>query len=108
MTGSQETSLACLRLQRLGGGIDGGSPIYPSCRRYALKPSAARLAAFGVYAIVACAMTQAPIRAVAVLRECSVVFAAIVGGAFLSEPFRGARVGAALLIVGSVISLRLA
>jgi drug/metabolite transporter (DMT)-like permease len=53
-------------------------------------------------------MTQAPIRAVAVLRECSVVFAAIVGGAFLSEPFRGARVGAALLIVGSVISLRLA
>ena len=52
-------------------------------------------------------MTQAPIGAVAALRECSVVFAAIIGVAFLGEPFRGARAGATLLIVAGVISLRL-
>jgi hypothetical protein len=43
-------------------------------------------------------MTQAPIGAVAALRECSVVFAAIVGVAFLGEPFRSTRAGVALLI----------
>ena len=68
----------------------------------------AGLAAFGGYAIVVWAMTQASIGAVAALRECSVVFAAIIGVAFLGEPFRGARAGAALLIVGGVIALRLA
>ena len=68
----------------------------------------AGLAAFGGYAIVVWAMTQATIGAVAALRECSVVFAAIIGVAFLGEPFRGARAGAALLILGGVIALRLA
>ncbi|THD43213.1 MAG: EamA family transporter [Bradyrhizobium sp.] len=66
------------------------------------------LAAFGGYAIVVWAMTQSTIGAVAALRECSVVFAAIIGVAFLGEPFRGARAGAALLILGGVIALRLA
>jgi drug/metabolite transporter (DMT)-like permease len=68
----------------------------------------AGLAAFGGYAIVVWAMTQSTIGAVAALRECSVVFAAIIGVAFLGEPFRGARAGAALLILGGVIALRLA
>jgi drug/metabolite transporter (DMT)-like permease len=36
------------------------------------------------------------------------VFAAIIGVAFLGEPFRSARASAALLIVGGVITLRLA
>lgn len=66
------------------------------------------VAAFGGYAIVVWAMTQSTIGAVAALRECSVVFAAIIGVAFLGEPFRGARAGAALLILGGVIALRLA
>jgi drug/metabolite transporter (DMT)-like permease len=68
----------------------------------------AGLAAFGGYAIVVWAMTQAPIGAVAALRECSVVFAAIIGVAFLGEPFRRTRAGAVLLIVGGVIALRIA
>ena len=34
------------------------------------------------------------------------MFAAIIGVAFLGEPFRGARAGAALLILGGVIALR--
>jgi drug/metabolite transporter (DMT)-like permease len=53
-------------------------------------------------------MTQSTIGAVAALRECSVVFAAIIGVVFLGEPFRGARAGAALLILGGVIALRFA
>jgi drug/metabolite transporter (DMT)-like permease len=72
-----------------------------------LRSAFAGLAAFGGYAIVIWAMTQAPIGEVAALRECSVVFAAIIGVAFLGEPFRGARAGAALLIVAGVIALRL-
>lgn len=65
-------------------------------------------AAFGGYAIVVWAMTQTSIGAVAALRECSVVFAAVIGVAFLGEPFRSARAGAALLILGGVIALRMA
>ncbi len=73
-----------------------------------LRSALAGLAAFGGYAIVIWAMTQASIGAVAALRESSIVFAAIIGVAFLGEPFRGARAGATLLIVGGVIALRLA
>ncbi len=85
-----------------------GNAAGPEFVRDPLRSAFAGLAAFGGYAIVVWAMTQAPIGAVAALRECSVVFAAIIGVAFLGEPFRGARAGAALLIVGGVIALRLA
>jgi drug/metabolite transporter (DMT)-like permease len=85
-----------------------GKAAGPEFVRDPLRSAFAGLAAFGGYAIVIWATTQAPIGAVAALRECSVVFAAIIGVAFLSEPFRGARAGAALLIVGGVIALRLA
>jgi drug/metabolite transporter (DMT)-like permease len=79
----------------------------PEFVRDSLRSAFASLAAFGGYPIVVCAMTQAPIGAVAALRECSVVFAPIIGVAFLGEPFRSTRACAALLIVG-VIGLRLA
>ena len=69
----------------------------------------AGLAAFGGYAIVVWAMTQASNRRRSPRCEnalsCSPL---IIGVAFLGEPFRGARAGAALLIVGGVITLRLA
>jgi drug/metabolite transporter (DMT)-like permease len=85
-----------------------GKTVGPEFVRSPLLGAFTGLAAFGGYAIVVWAMTQAPIGAVAALRECSVVFAAIIGVAFLGEPFRSARAGAALLIVGGVIALRLA
>ena len=85
-----------------------GRAVGPELARDPVLSAFAGLAAFGGYAIVVWAMTQAPIGAVAALRECSVVFAAIIGVAFLGEPFRGARAGAALLIVGGAIALRLA
>ena len=65
-------------------------------------------ALFSGYAIVVWAMTQTTIGSVAALRECSAVFASIIGVAFLGEPFRGARAAASLLIVGGVIALKLA
>jgi drug/metabolite transporter (DMT)-like permease len=85
-----------------------GGAVGPEVLRNPLLSAFAGLAAFGGYAIVVWAMTQAPIGAVAALRECSVVFATLIGVAFLGEPFRSARAGAALLIVGGVIALRLA
>lgn len=85
-----------------------GKAAGPEFVRDPLRSAFTGLAAFGGCAIVVWAMTQAPIGAVAALRECSVVFAAIIGVAFLGEPYRGARAGAALLIVGGVIVLRLA
>ena len=84
-----------------------GKAVGPEFVRDSLRSAFAGLAAFGGYAIVVWAMTQAPIGAVAALRECSVVFAAIIGVAFLGEPFRGARACATLLIVAGVIALRL-
>jgi len=85
-----------------------GKAAVPELARDPVRNAFAGLAAFGGYAIVVWAMTQATIGAVAALRECSVVFAAIIGVAFLGEPFRGARAGAALLILGGVIALRFA
>jgi drug/metabolite transporter (DMT)-like permease len=66
------------------------------------------VAAFVGYALVVWAMTQTSIGAVAALRECSVVFAALIGVVFLGEPFRHARAAAALLILAGVLALRLA
>jgi len=85
-----------------------GKAAIPEIVRDPLRSAFAGLAAFGGYAIVVWAMTQTSIGSVAALRECSVVFAAIIGVVFLGEPFRGARAGATLLIVGGVIALRLA
>lgn len=70
-----------------------------------------RLAAGGAgavlaYAIALWAMTLAPVALVAVLRETSVVFAALLGALFLKEPFTPRRVAATLAVVAGLIALR--
>jgi drug/metabolite transporter (DMT)-like permease len=65
------------------------------------------LAAFVGYAVVVWAMTQAPIAAIAALRETSVVFAALIGVVVLGEPFRVQRALAAFIILAGVVTLRL-
>ncbi len=65
------------------------------------------LAAFVGYAVVIWAMTRAPIAVIAVLRETSVLFAALIGVTLLGEPFRAQRAAAALVIVLGVAALRL-
>jgi drug/metabolite transporter (DMT)-like permease len=72
------------------------------------RAAAGGLAAFIGYALVVWAMTQADIGAVAALRECSVVFAALIGVLWLGEPFKQARAAATLLILAGVAALKFA
>ncbi len=59
------------------------------------------LLSIGVYLIVLWAMTQAPIAAVAALRETAVIFGALIGTVILKEPFGPDRiVGAAMIALG--------
>ncbi len=58
------------------------------------------------YGIVLWAMTQAPVAAVAALRETSVIFAALLGSVFLKEPFGRRRVIGACAVALGVIALR--
>jgi drug/metabolite transporter (DMT)-like permease len=59
------------------------------------------------YGIVLWGMTQAPVAAVAALRETSVIFAALLGTIFLKEPFGRTRVIGACIVALGVIALRL-
>jgi drug/metabolite transporter (DMT)-like permease len=52
-------------------------------------------------------MTQAPVAAVAALRETSVIFAAILGSIFLKEPFGRQRLIGACAVALGVMALRL-
>lgn len=60
----------------------------------------------GAYGIVLWAMTQAPVAAVAALRETSVVFAAVIGTALFKEQLGRLRVGGALLVAAGIVALR--
>ena len=80
-------------------------------REFAQEPgraAAGGAAAFIGYALVVWAMTRAEIGAVAALRECSVVFAALIGVLALGEPFRRTRGAATLLILAGVAALKFA
>ena len=61
----------------------------------------------GSYGIVLWAMTQAPVAAVAALRETSVIFAALLGSVFLKEPFGRQRLIGACAVALGVMALRL-
>lgn len=71
------------------------------------KPAlAATLASAGSYGVALWAMTQAPVAAVAALRETSVLFAALIGARWLKEGFGARRAAGTALIVGGVVALR--
>jgi drug/metabolite transporter (DMT)-like permease len=59
------------------------------------------------YSLVLWAMTQAPIAAVAALRETSIVFAAIIGALFLKEHVGRLRLASVLLVCAGVATLKL-
>ena len=59
------------------------------------------------YGIAIWAMTLAPIAVVAALRETSVLFGVIITVVVLKEPFRASRLGAAAMVVGGLVVLRL-
>jgi drug/metabolite transporter (DMT)-like permease len=59
------------------------------------------------YGIVLWAMVRAPIAAVAVLRETSVIFAAIIGSTLLQERLGRLRIAGAVVVVCGIAALRL-
>jgi drug/metabolite transporter (DMT)-like permease len=61
----------------------------------------------GSYGIVLWAMTRAPIAAVAVLRETSVIFAAIIGSTLLQERLGRLRIAGAVVVACGIAALRL-
>jgi phosphonate utilization associated putative membrane protein len=65
------------------------------------------LCVISAYGIVLWAMTEAPVAAVAALRETSVIFAALLGSVFLGEPFGRRRVIGACAVALGVIALRM-
>jgi drug/metabolite transporter (DMT)-like permease len=62
----------------------------------------------GSYWIALWAMTQAPIGAVAALRETSILFAILISTFVLKEPFTAWRGAAVVLIIAGAAALRLA
>jgi len=64
------------------------------------------LCLISAYGIVLWAMTQAPVAAVAALRETSVIFAALLGSLFLKEPFGRQRLIASCAVALGIIALR--
>ena len=60
----------------------------------------------GGYAVALWAMSSSPIALVAALRETSVVFAAVIGFAFLKEPFGRRRIAAAALVAAGAVLVR--
>ena len=60
------------------------------------------------YGLALYAMTLAPLGPMTAIRESSVVFAAILGAIFLSEPLAGRRIAAAVVIVAGMVAIRLA
>lgn len=60
----------------------------------------------GAYGIVLWAMTQAPVAAIAALRETSVVFAAVIGTTLFKEQLGRLRVGGAVLVAMGIVALR--
>jgi drug/metabolite transporter (DMT)-like permease len=64
-------------------------------------------ASIAAYAIALWAMTRAPVAIVAALRECSVVFAALIGMLFLKESLGWRRLAGAAGVAAGVAALRL-
>jgi drug/metabolite transporter (DMT)-like permease len=62
----------------------------------------------GAYWIIIWAMTQAPIAAVAALRESSILFAVVLSSLVLKEKLTAWRIAAAVLILAGVAGLRIA
>jgi drug/metabolite transporter (DMT)-like permease len=76
-------------------------------RRHWLRAAAGGACALGAYAIALWAMTRAPVALVAVLRETSVIFAAVLGAALLKERFTRRRLAATGAVLAGLIALKI-
>jgi drug/metabolite transporter (DMT)-like permease len=76
-------------------------------RRHWLRGAAGGACALGAYGIVLWAMTRAPVALVAVLRETSVIFAAVIGAALLNEKLTRRRLIATGAVLAGLIALKI-
>jgi drug/metabolite transporter (DMT)-like permease len=60
----------------------------------------------GAYLIVLSAMTQAPVAAVAAVRETAVIFGAMIGVLLLKEPFGAERIAGACVVALGIALLK--
>ena len=84
-----------------------GTAVPAYFRRHWLRGAAGGACALGAYGIALWAMTRAPIALVAVLRETSVIFAAILGTVLLKEKMTRRRLAATGAVLAGLIALRL-
>jgi drug/metabolite transporter (DMT)-like permease len=76
-------------------------------RRHWLRAAIGGACSVGSYAIALWAMTRAPVALVAVLRETSVIFAAVIGAVLLKEKMTRRRLVATGAVLAGLIVLRL-
>lgn len=76
-------------------------------RRHWLRAAAGGACALGAYSIALWAMTRAPVALVAVLRETSVIFAAVLGAAVLKEKLTRRRLVATGAVLAGLVALKL-
>jgi len=76
-------------------------------RRHWLRAAAGGACALGAYSIALWAMTRAPVALVAVLRETSVIFAAVLGAAVLKEKLTRRRLVATGAVLAGLVVLRI-
>jgi drug/metabolite transporter (DMT)-like permease len=76
-------------------------------RRHWLRAAAGGACALGAYCIALWAMTRAPVALVAVLRETSVLFAAVLGAAVLKEKMTSRRLVATGAVLAGLAALKL-
>ena len=84
-----------------------GRDIPDYLRRHSLRAIAGGSCAVAAYGIALWAMTRAPIAVVAVLRETSVIFAALLGAWLLKEKFTRRRLVATGAVMMGLIALKL-
>jgi len=76
-------------------------------RRHWLRAAAGGACALGAYSIALWAMTRAPVALVAVLRETSVIFAAVLGAAVLKEKLTRRRLVATGAVLAGLVALKI-
>jgi drug/metabolite transporter (DMT)-like permease len=76
-------------------------------RRHWLRAIAGGACALGAYSIALWAMTRAPVALVAVLRETSVIFAAVLGAVVLKEKITRRRLVATGAVLAGLIALKI-
>jgi drug/metabolite transporter (DMT)-like permease len=89
------------------GLVQRGSALPAYFQRHWLRALAGGACALGAYSIALWAMTRAPVALVAVLRETSVIFAAVIGALVFREKMTRRRLVATGAVLAGLVALRI-